>query len=52
MREQDDLFAAQLRADVRAVLQIVAAGCGFGVTGPDPDPAVDASFALEAVTGR
>ena len=53
MQEQDDPAAAQGRAEVRVVLQIVAAGCGFDACDwPDRDPAADLRSAPETVVGR
>ena len=53
MHEQADLVVAQLHSDVRAVLQIVAAGCGFDAGDvPDGDPPADLCWAPETITGR
>ncbi len=53
MGEQDELFAVQLQTDVFAVLQMVAAGCGFGTSDrPDTDRTADAHQGPEPVTSR
>jgi hypothetical protein len=53
MGEQDERFAVQLRTDVFAVLQMVAAGCGCGTSDrPDTERTADAHQGTEPATSR